>query len=447
MRRSALTVLTPLAVLFWFVLSPLVVNAGPRSARRKPGPVNVHGTAAHVTAHSFTLSTKQHGSYHVLLFRATQVVLRNTKQAAPIQNGERVSVRGLFSGTQLRAMTVHVFPAAVTYHTIRSIVTGRSGATLTIRTSSSTATVSVDSHTSWYGGTAAGSNHGVVLHVGPGSIVMVAKGTQITLLVPVRAPIVLDGHPSSSSNLRGGDRVAVRVQGPVRSPMSAISITARRPIVKALLVRGTILAARSHGVLVQNDRGGQQLQVQVVGPVRPTLNGAPVANEFLFPGAQVVVSGAMTHGVLVARSLVLHLKPEHTSGIVTTVSAGRLTITRRSGSTSLVLLPHLISITDAGKHLSETALRADMILKIAGYRAANKMLFAVRIQVAHPRVSIAARIATVSPTVVVQTSAGAQYYLRFRLGACRIERVDPGDWRTGSSRCRAAGPCVRVPAG
>lgn len=29
MRRSALTVLTPLAVLFWLVLSPLVVNAGP----------------------------------------------------------------------------------------------------------------------------------------------------------------------------------------------------------------------------------------------------------------------------------------------------------------------------------------------------------------------------------------------------------------------------------
>ncbi len=50
MRRSALTVLTPLAVLFWLVLSPLVVNAGPWNARRKPGPVSVHGTAAHVTA-------------------------------------------------------------------------------------------------------------------------------------------------------------------------------------------------------------------------------------------------------------------------------------------------------------------------------------------------------------------------------------------------------------
>lgn len=74
MRRSALTVLTSVAVLFWFVLSPLVVHAGPWSARRKPGPVNVHGTAVHVTAHSFTLSTKQHGSYHVLLFRATQIV-------------------------------------------------------------------------------------------------------------------------------------------------------------------------------------------------------------------------------------------------------------------------------------------------------------------------------------------------------------------------------------
>jgi len=44
MRRSALTVLTSVAVLFWFVLSPLVVHAGPWSARRKPGPVNVHGS-------------------------------------------------------------------------------------------------------------------------------------------------------------------------------------------------------------------------------------------------------------------------------------------------------------------------------------------------------------------------------------------------------------------
>jgi len=87
---------------------------------------------------------------------------------------------------------------------------------------------------------------------------MVVKGTQITLPVSVRTSTVLDGHPSSPSNLRGGDRVAVRIQGPVRSPLPAVSIIARRPIVKALVVRGTVLAARSHGVLVLNDRGGQQ---------------------------------------------------------------------------------------------------------------------------------------------------------------------------------------------
>ncbi|MGH2441642.1 MAG: DUF5666 domain-containing protein [Chloroflexota bacterium] len=415
---------------------------------RPPGTrVQIRGS---VTSFACGMLTVAIGPHHYRIRVSGQTVVRvgtSTGGVRDLTIGRQVTVFACCAGQPLVATSIHVAAIHSAQHTrlVRGYIAGVSATGLQLKTPHGSVLVHLDRSTTYQVGstsvsrsglhtgddvsvrvTSAGhavkvhvyassrravSVTGTVLRISRNGITISGRGKQWLIQPAKHASVTVSGKRVSITGLHSGDRVHAVGTAQPGGTLLATLIDARRTPPKPVTVRGT-LSSSGRGSLVVVDSTGQRHAIRLPPGVSIRVHGQVAPSSALFPGVRIHVKAYQSGTGLTATAVTLSVTSRNVRGRISAVVRGGFVVADR-GRALRVDLPRGAAISDGRRKLSPRALRVSVYVRVAGYLEPNGSVRAVSVGMQHPIIDVSATLLAGRNALVVQTTGGARYVLRF----------------------------------
>jgi len=429
------------------------------TARTKPGPVTLRGTAQDVGLHGFTLVTRTRGTLAVTVLQATKLIEKGKVGRLALHNGDHVGVHGFVQGRRLRAITVRIYPVKPKPFTVRGSVAAIRGTQLVIDAAGRHFSVHVTSQTEIRIGSAsalvaqlrvgdrvdarlepAGTGdtalrvhvfrskavlrhvtiHGTVLSVSAASLTVASTTGHAVIGLSQSTAVYVGTTVARRAVLVRGGTVTVHACCAGHALLAtSIRVLKVKVAVKLSVLRGRIAAVNTAQIRLSEGHGA--VSVSLTRTTRYELDSTPISQHNLQLGDDVSVRGQQHGSAVVAVRVHVYAAsrlPHTIRGTVAAVSRSAMSVDAR-GKRYTVSLPSGVVVTIASGRSSVTAIHSGDAVRVTGRLTTATTLTATAIIASRrpPKVlTVRGTVVTALPALTVVDSAGARYTIHLARG-------------------------------